>query len=68
VADIDCSSEAPLSPTDPSGRGPSGQCCDPFGSTGSLPACNAYRVVYEFTAVAVEITDTFADSLQDRCL
>ena len=35
-----------------------GQCCDPLGAgTDGLPACNAFRMVYEFTAAAAEITD-----------
>ncbi|HMI91967.1 MAG TPA: hypothetical protein VK509_11415 [Polyangiales bacterium] len=66
-ANIACSSAPPSGPIDPSASAGLGQCCDPFGSSSSLPACNAYRVVYDFTAVAVEITEELTDALQERC-
>jgi hypothetical protein len=66
-AEVACSSAAPDSPVAAGAGATLGQCCDPLGSSSSLPPCNAYRVVYDFTAVAVEITEALADTLQQNC-
>jgi hypothetical protein len=63
--DVQCAHDVPVVPVGTGGA--LAQCCDAFGTDGALPPCNAYRVVYDFTAIAVEITDTLADSLQQGC-
>jgi hypothetical protein len=59
-SDLNCTLSAPSEALDPD-YDPSvskGQCCDPMGTLESgLPACNAFRIVYEYAAGAVEITD-----------
>jgi hypothetical protein len=58
-AEINCTPQAPTTPLDPdlNPNVSKGQCCDPLGAgTGGLPACNAFRLISEFAAVAVEIT------------
>jgi hypothetical protein len=64
-SDLTCTLDAPSEVLDPD-YAPSvskGQCCDPMGTVESgLPACNAFRVVYEYAAGAVEIT---ADTTRD---
>jgi hypothetical protein len=45
-----------------------GQCCDPLGAgTNGLPACNAFRMVYEYAASAAEIADERSDELPPVC-
>jgi hypothetical protein len=63
--EVQCSHDVPVVPVGQGGA--LAQCCDAFAADPRLPPCNAYRVVYDFTAIAVEITDTFADSLQQDC-
>lgn len=69
-APVNCTMEAPTTVLDPD-KDPNakeGQCCDPLAKgTNGLPACNAYRLVSEFTAAAAEITDDPASSLQPKC-
>ena len=65
-AQVDCTDAAPRSPADPAIGSP-GQCCDPLGASSTLPACNAYRMVYDFVAAAAEITDTLTNTLQQKC-
>jgi hypothetical protein len=64
-----CTPTAPTGVLDPDkGATTEGQCCDPL-ATGKdgLPACNAYRLVSEFVAGAVDITDAPADGVQPNC-
>ena len=66
---VNCTEEAPSGVLDPDlGATTEGQCCDPLAqNTRGLPACNAYRLVADIVAGAVEITDAPADSLQPNC-
>jgi hypothetical protein len=49
---LPCTYEAPRELTEDGG-----QCCDPMGQgSDGLPACNAFRMLYDFAASAVEIT------------
>jgi hypothetical protein len=64
---LDCMQSVSTAPQDPAAETP-GPCCDPFGASTELPACNAYRVVHDFTAVAAEITDQSSAQLQQSCL
>lgn len=69
-ASLNCTATAPTTPLDPDSDPTvsAGQCCDPLGdSQGGLPACNAFRVVYEFAASAAEITDDRASELPPIC-
>ena len=66
MADVKCTPTKPTSPADPD-TGTRGQCCDPLGMSTTLPACNAYRLVQDYVAVAAEITDTLADKVQQKC-
>jgi hypothetical protein len=67
--DVKCSDAAPTSPADPdAGDGSRGQCCDPLGMSTTLPACNAYRLIQDYVAVAAEITDSLADKVQQKCM
>lgn len=67
---LNCTMAAPSTPLDPD-VDPSvskGQCCDPLGaSTEGLPACNAFRIEFEFVAAAVEITDERQDEPPPLC-
>lgn len=69
--ELHCTDGAPGSPLDP-GLDPSvskGQCCDPLGArTEGLPACNAFRVVYDYAASAAEITADRSNELPPVCL
>jgi hypothetical protein len=61
---VDCTMDAP-SEALPDEQG---QCCDPLGAgTDNLPACNAFRIVNEFSASAAEITDDPSNELQPVC-
>jgi hypothetical protein len=65
-----CTMEAPSGVLDPDkGSNVSqGQCCDPLAkNTDGLPACNAFRLVSEFSAAAAEITDNPSGTLQPKC-
>jgi hypothetical protein len=67
--DVACTDAAPTSVLDPmAGATSKGQCCDPMGTSTTLPACNAYRLVQSYTAAAAEITDERADTLQPKCM
>jgi len=68
--DVKCSDAAPTAPADPdAGDGSRGQCCSPMGDAASnLPACNAYRLIQDYVAVAAEITDTLAGEVQQKCM
>jgi hypothetical protein len=44
-----------------------GQCCDPLGTSTTLPACNAHYLINEFTAAAATITAEPTDSAQKNC-
>lgn len=48
--------------------GDEGPCCDPLGASTSLPACNAYRALQDYTAYAAEITRTPAAELGTGCM
>jgi hypothetical protein len=66
--DVKCSDAKPTTPADPDmGDGSRGQCCDPMGTSANLPACNAYRLIQDYVAVAAEITDELADKVQQKC-
>jgi hypothetical protein len=65
--DLRCSNAEPAEVLDPAQTEERGQCCDPLGESSSLPACNAYRLLQEYVAAAVEITDDSVDELQERC-
>ena len=66
--EIKCKPEKPTSPQGADiGDGNRGQCCDPLGKSTTLPACNAYRLVQDYVAVAAEITETLADKVQQKC-
>lgn len=68
---LNCTADAPTEPQDPGAGGAvtSGQCCDPLGAdTDGLPACNAFRMVYEFAASAAEITDARTSQPAPLCL
>lgn len=66
---LKCTATAPTTVRDPAqGAMDNGQCCDPLGmGKDGLPACNAYRLLQDFTAAAVEITDKPTDKLQQNC-
>jgi hypothetical protein len=67
-ADLKCTDTAPTSVLDPDmGATTLGQCCDPLGTSTTLPACNAHRLINEFTAAAATITPTPTDTLQKNC-
>jgi hypothetical protein len=67
-ADLKCTDTAPTSVLDPdAGATTLGQCCDPLGMSTTLPACNAHRLINEFTAAAATITTTPTDTLQKNC-
>jgi hypothetical protein len=68
-ATVNCSATAPTTPRDPdTGATDEGQCCDPLGTTASgLPACNAWRILNDFVAAAVEITDDAKSELPPTC-
>jgi len=65
----ECTADAPSGVLDPDeGATSLGQCCDPLAEgTNGLPACNAYRLVSDFVASAVEITDKPSDQIQPNC-
>lgn len=69
-SELDCALDPPSAPLD-SDVNPfvsKGQCCDPMGTSESgLPACNAFRVVYEYAAGAVEITADPKSDLAPIC-
>ncbi len=45
-----------------------GQCCDPLGGgADGLPACNAFRLEFDFAAGAVDITDDPSSKVQPAC-
>lgn len=69
MAKTNCTPEKPTGVLDPDkAAGTSeGQCCDPLATGGALPACNAYRLLSDFTAAAAEITDMPSDKLQPEC-
>lgn len=67
--DLKCTSDKPTTPRDPDkGATDVGQCCDPLGKDTSLPACNSYRLLQEFVASAVEITDAPTKDLPKNCM
>jgi hypothetical protein len=60
--------EAPTAALDPDkGATSEGQCCDPLGTSTTLPKCNAYRLLSDFVAAAAEITDEPVNQLQQAC-
>jgi hypothetical protein len=65
--DLNCTQEAPTSVADPNTGGSAGQCCDPLGQSATLPACNAWRLIQDYVAAAVEITDEYTDEIQQNC-
>jgi len=65
--DVKCTDTPPTAPADPD-LGSRGQCCDPMGMSTTLPACNAYRLIQDYVAVAAEITDTLASEVQKKCM
>jgi hypothetical protein len=68
-ADVKCTPEKPTAAAGPDiGDGNRGQCCDPLGKSMQLPACNAYRLIQDYVAVAAEISDTLADKVQQKCV
>ncbi len=63
-----CTAKAPTGKLDPmKGATTEGQCCDPMGTSTTLPACNSYFLRNEFVAGAVQITDDLKDELQPDC-
>lgn len=63
--DVSCTDAAPTAPL---GDLDGGQCCDPLGMSSTLPKCNAYRIVNEFSGAAAEITDDPKSDLQPVCM
>ena len=69
AADIKCTPEKPTTASGADiGDGNRGQCCDPLGMSMQLPACNAYRLVQDYVAVAAEISDTLAGEVKQKCV
>jgi hypothetical protein len=67
-ADLKCTDTAPTTALDPdAGATSKGQCCDPLGTSTTLPACNAHYLINEFTAAAATITAEPTDSAQKNC-
>jgi len=67
-ADLKCTPEAPTGVLDPDkGATSVGQCCDALGKSTTLPACNSYHLIQEFTAAAAEITTDPTDMKQENC-
>ncbi len=67
-AEIACTMDAPTVAQDPDmGVTTKGQCCDPLGTSTTLPACNAYRLIQAFTLAAATITDDQKHDLQPNC-
>jgi hypothetical protein len=60
---LPCTYEAPGGLTEDGG-----QCCDPLGvGSDGLPPCNAFRMLYEFAASAVEITSEAKSEFPPIC-
>lgn len=57
----------PCSDSSPTSFDDTPQCCDPLGKDATLPACNAWRMVFKFSAAAVEITDKPTTKLATNC-
>jgi hypothetical protein len=63
-----CTAAAPTGALNPDdGATSEGQCCDPLGESSSLPPCNAFYIVNDMVAAAVEITDDVSGDLQPPC-
>ncbi|HET6333591.1 MAG TPA: hypothetical protein VFG30_10280 [Polyangiales bacterium] len=63
-----CTADKPTAALDPDkGATMEGQCCDPLATGGALPACNAYRLVSDIVASAVDITDEPSSKVQGSC-
>jgi hypothetical protein len=66
-ADLKCTPDAPTTVQDPAAGGMVGQCCDALGTSTTLPACNAYRLIQSYVAAAAEITDDPSNDIQRKC-
>jgi hypothetical protein len=66
--DLKCDATAPTTALDPDkGATSNGQCCDPMGKDKTIPECNSYRLIQEYVAAAVHITQTDSNMLQGNC-
>lgn len=65
--ELACSLDRPTTPRDEDAPD-EGQCCDPLGrGTDGLPPCNAYRILNDYVAAAVQITDDPRDEIPPLC-
>lgn len=66
-SELHCTQDAPTSVQDPANGDSAGQCCDALGTSQTLPACNAYRMIQSYVAASAQITDAPSDEMQRKC-